>query len=1167
MMVYPFDYFTRGTPGAAEIITWTTSVAYVPLPVANTDKLNLDSTITYGYAGETLTPDLLHNVPGLSNKPISVSRSTLPSGGPTQTFNYQYNSFGKTTKSIDPSGRTFTYLYAPNGIDLLEKRQTQGTNNDLLGKWIYNNSQHVPNKYIDGSGQATLYSYNNFGQLLTLTDANGDVWTRSYNSSGFLTQIDGPLPGNSDLTTFTWDGYNRLASVTDSEGYTRTFSYDAADRLTQTTYPDGSNEQVVYNKLDSVARKDRINRWTQDSYDSMDQLAFEIDPLGRKTSYTWCACGSMSSLTDGNGNETNFSHDIEGRLTLKTYPDTSKTSYAYDVVGRVSTRTDALAQVTTYNYNLDNTLSSTAYSASVNPTSNVTYTWDPNYVRLSTVANGWGTYTYTYNPYITDPFGTPTTGGGMLATVLNSTIANATTSYSYDALGRTTNRQINGSANSVTWNYDAMSRVTSETNALGSFGYHYVDDLTGSSKGTTRLSSINYPNGQVTNFGWYGTSQDERLQGITNLDPTGKTRSQFNYGYDPAGEITQWPQQNAGLTPTNYGLGYDRAGQLVSSQGGMGNAATAAVSQNFYNYDPAGNRTASQASAIQTALIAGTATVGNVVTITVQDAALTGGQEVVNYTVVTGDTLTSIATKLAAAITADVNLQTLGVNATATSTLVKMRSVSPNITTYVPSTSGGATETITLGVSTNSIQSAAISVVGSSYQTRMNDVLSIKVYDAGLTGGSETVPYTVPADNTSLTTVAAGLASAINADTHLSALGVTATSAAGVVSIKSSSPNLTTYSSSVTPTAASATETLTFGTNVVGNNTVTVGGTITTGDVLGLTIHAPALSGGAESISYKVPSGATTTTIATGLKSAITADTKLTTFGFTATSSGAVVTISSSPTYTKATSGGATETVTLGTNVNGNISATIGGTVTAGNTVTVSVLGAGLAATRAETYTVLTGDTLSTIAAGLAAKFNADASLKAIGVSATSSAAVVNIVYKPVNYPLYQNFATGGATEAIALSLNTNSPKTASISGTVTASDTVSLAVNDLSLTGGVETVTYTVASGNTTTNIATGLAAAVNADTNLQAIGVTATSSGALVTLTSNSTNTTNYRPFTSAAATESIIVGLNPNGTQTLVVGGTKNTGNVLNLSVSDADLQVVWRRSLTQYWQPTP
>jgi YD repeat-containing protein len=135
------------------------------------------------------------------------------------------------------------------------------------------------------------------------------------NTFGFLTKIDGPMPGTQDVTTFTYDGYNRLYTVTDSEGYTLTFSYDNMNRLTKTAYPDGTSEQTVYFNLDAVMTKDRLGRWTQDSYDSIRQLAYEIDPLGRKTQYVWCTCGSLTSLTDPNGHITTWQHDLQGRVT------------------------------------------------------------------------------------------------------------------------------------------------------------------------------------------------------------------------------------------------------------------------------------------------------------------------------------------------------------------------------------------------------------------------------------------------------------------------------------------------------------------------------------------------------------------------------------------------------------------------------------------------------------------------------------------------------------------------------------------------------------------------------------------------------------------------------------------------------------------------------------
>src|SRR6202042_2134486 len=139
----------------------------------------------------------------------------------------------------------------------------------------------------------------------------------------------------------------------------------------------------------------------------------------------------------------------------------------------------------------------------------------------------------------------------------------------------------------------AMSRITAESNALGSFGYSYVDNVSGSSKGTLRLSSISYPNSQVTNFSWYGNTGDQRLQQISNLNPSAATLSQFNYSYDSAGEITQWQQQQNGNN-LYYNLGYDLAGQLTSAQAGSGSPLPPFAHENYYAYDRASNRSSGQ---------------------------------------------------------------------------------------------------------------------------------------------------------------------------------------------------------------------------------------------------------------------------------------------------------------------------------------------------------------------------------------------------------------------------------------------------------------------------------------------------------------------------------------------------------------------------------------------
>ena len=438
---------------------------------------------------------------------------------------------------------------------------------------------------------------------------------------------------------------------------------------------------------------DRLGKTTQRAYDSLDQLSFEIDPLGRKTEYTWCVCGALSTLTDPNGNVTTWHHDLEGRPIAKVYQDSSTVNFVYESNNnRLHTKTDALGQVTVFSYNLDNTLEQKAYSNAVNPTSAESYTYDSTFNRLSTAANGWGTYTYSYNNYITNPTGTPITGGGRLSSITNNVISNSDITFTYDALGRITNRSINSSTNSTSWSYDAMNRVTSEANTLGTFNFAYVNDISGSSKGDPRLASISYPNGQVSNFGYYGNIGDERLEQISNLNSSGSTLSQFNYGYDAADEITQWGQQNSLTSPVIYEASYDKAGQLTSFVGGRGNSPPPFASQYFYNYDQAGNRTASQTSIVQAARIGGSKTTADTISIVVTDSALSGGSETVTYTVQSGDTLSTIAANLAAAITADTNLQAIGVNAVARSQTIFMKSASLNNTSFAQSTSIGATE-------------------------------------------------------------------------------------------------------------------------------------------------------------------------------------------------------------------------------------------------------------------------------------------------------------------------------------------------------------------------------------------------------------------------------------------------------------------------------------------
>jgi YD repeat-containing protein len=219
----------------------------------------------------------------------------------------------------------------------------------------------------------------------------------------------------------------------------------------------------------------------------------------------------------------------------------------------------------------------------VSATPNVSFTYDPAYNRVLTMADGTGTTTYSYNPI------NAALGAGRLASVSVPVAGStATVSYGYDELGRVVSRGVDAAstnANNVSTTFDALGRVTGVNNALGSFGYSYVNT-------TSRLAVVTYPNWQKTDYSYYNNAGDQRLQEIKNYVwgmISNTPLSDFQYTYNPVGTIATWQQQADASTPTKYTLGYDNADQLTSAVQ-SDTSTNATVSSNGYGYDPAGNR-------------------------------------------------------------------------------------------------------------------------------------------------------------------------------------------------------------------------------------------------------------------------------------------------------------------------------------------------------------------------------------------------------------------------------------------------------------------------------------------------------------------------------------------------------------------------------------------------
>jgi RHS repeat-associated protein len=239
------------------------------------------------------------------------------------------------------------------------------------------------------------------------------------------------------------------------------------------------------------------------------------DPSGQTTQLGYNNAGQLTSLTDPKNNVTSWSYDVQGRLIDKQYPDTSGVTYTYEnTTSRLKSVTDALGQVKTYSYAKDDLPTGITYTGAVNPTPNVSFTYDPWFPRLASMTDGTGTTQYTYVPV-----GSP---GALQLQQESSPLANSAIAYAYDELGRLASRTVAGQG-AETFAYDAIGRMIAHASDLGSFTLSYLGQTGQLTSRTLAGSTL------ATIWSYLPNSGDRRLSGIDN---TGLAAGQYsNYTF------------------------------------------------------------------------------------------------------------------------------------------------------------------------------------------------------------------------------------------------------------------------------------------------------------------------------------------------------------------------------------------------------------------------------------------------------------------------------------------------------------------------------------------------------------------------------------------------------------------------------------------------------------
>ncbi len=390
----------------------------------------------------------------------------------------------------------------------------------------------------------TVEVYNNSGQLISITNRNGQSTTLTY-TSGELTSVQG-FAGRSITLTH---ANGRVASMTDPAGNVTEYQYDANGQLEYVVYPDDTplsstdNPRVQYHYEDAnsnalvTGMTDELGvRYATYVYDASGQATLsELAGNVESTSVVYNVDGTVSvtnelgttaDYTFTNANGMRVTTQIDGEATTLCAATTA--SIAYDANGFVDTRTDRNGNVTDFTYNTRGLVESRTEAFGTSDARTTTTTWHSSFNVPTQIVRPGQTETMTYDA-----------AGRLLTRTITDTqtqtVPYVTTNntrvwtYTYNAQGLVAT--IDGPRTDVsdvtTFAYDANGDLTTTTNALS----------------------------QVTEI----ISRDAR--GLpTAIDDVNDTRTELSY--DKRGRLlSRTVKSSQGDVVTSFA--YDLAGQLI----------------------------------------------------------------------------------------------------------------------------------------------------------------------------------------------------------------------------------------------------------------------------------------------------------------------------------------------------------------------------------------------------------------------------------------------------------------------------------------------------------------------------------------------------------------------------------------------------------------------------
>jgi uncharacterized delta-60 repeat protein/RHS repeat-associated protein len=290
---------------------------------------------------------------------------------------YGYDADGDLTSITDPRDFTTTYYYDESGRKTIEQDDPGGSLGYVYTWYYYDNDGNL--QYVVNSNGATSTS-----RPATFSASAADTTQYVYDAlSRNIETISPTAPSGARPTVQNfYDQNGNLVATTDANGNTTTYTYNVAGQQTAVTDALGDTTTTVYDAVGNALELTNALGWTTFfAYDSMDRKVAEIDPLpqaAQAQAVTTVAIAGLGQVVLAGGPITTSSYDANGNVTSTTDPNghTSWTEYntwnlpvavtdalgsglgdpahttttAYNLMGNVVSVTDPLGRTTSYVY-------------------------------------------------------------------------------------------------------------------------------------------------------------------------------------------------------------------------------------------------------------------------------------------------------------------------------------------------------------------------------------------------------------------------------------------------------------------------------------------------------------------------------------------------------------------------------------------------------------------------------------------------------------------------------------------------------------------------------------------------------------------------------------------------------------------------------------------------